>query len=189
MIKEYIKILKEGVFVEKMSAAKELKRITEQEPESMISYYKDLIEILKDPDVKTPWAAMFLLSPMAIYRPHMAYAHLGLFAGLADGDSVISRDHYVKMLTALSVHEEYKDTCLTLLIDEVMKAPVHQLPSYAMSAVSVVDDAHKAWLEDVIALRLPDTIDHPPKTKKLQQALRKLGQEMRIRDKSKKRMN
>lgn len=176
MIKEYIKILEEGKFIEKMVAAKELKKITEKDPESLIPYYTDLIKILKNPDGKVSWATMFLLSPMAIYRPHTAFEHLGLFATLADGASVINRDHYVKILTALALHEEYKDICLTLLIDEVMKAPVNQLPSYATSAVSVVDDIHKAWLEEVIASRLPDTIDYPPKNKKLQQALRKLSQ-------------
>ncbi|MBX9449330.1 MAG: hypothetical protein KL787_06290 [Taibaiella sp.] len=177
MIKGYIKILEEGKFVEKMIAAKELKKIAEKDPESLIPYYADLVEILKNPDVKVSWATMFLLSPMAIYRPHMAYEHLGLFAALADGTSVISRDHYVRILTVLAVHEEYKDACLTLLIDEVMKAPVNQLPSYATSAVSVADHTHKARLEKVIASRLPDTIDYPPKTKKLQQALRKLSQQ------------
>lgn len=116
----------------------------------------------------------FLLVPMAVHQPKMAFDNLGLFATLSDGNSVIARDQYVKILVQLASVEAYRETCLTLLIDEVLKAPVNQLPSYAQSASSVVNGAYKTSLEEVIDIRLADVEEYLPKIKKLQAVLKRL---------------
>lgn len=174
-IKEQIQVLKQGKFIEKMVASKALKKISENTPEELIPYYPDFLAILADKNVKVAWATFFMLTPMAVFKPEMAYEHLGLFAQIADGDSVIARDQYVKILTELATHDPYKETCLTLLLDEVLKAPVNQLPAYAKSATSVIDREHAGALKDIISIRLPDTENYPPKTKKLQQLLQQLN--------------
>lgn len=174
-IKKWINILEKGKFIEKMVASKALKKISESTPEELIPYYPDFLAILADKNVKVAWATFFMLTPMAVFKPEMAYRHLGLFAQIADGDSVIARDQYVKILTKLAKHTAYKETCITLLLDEVLKAPVNQLPSYAKSAASVIDQEHAGSLIDLISSRLPDVADYPPKTKKLQQLIRQLN--------------
>ena len=174
-IKEWIKTLEQGKFVEKMVASKALKKVSETEPETLVPYYPAFLKILADKNVKVAWATFFMLTPMAVFKPAMAFDNLGLFAQIADGESVIARDQYVKILTQLATHEKYKDTCLTLLLDEVLKAPVNQLPSYAKSATSVIDQEHAATLKDLIISRLPEVEDYPPKTKKLQQLLKQLN--------------
>lgn len=174
-IKEWINTLEKGKFIEKMVASKALKKISETNPELLVPYYPSFLKILADKNVKVAWATLFMLTPMAVFQPEMAYENLGLFAQIADGDSVIARDQYVKILTELATHAAYKETCLTLLLDEVLKAPVNQLPSYATSAASVTDRQHAEGLKDLISSRLPDVADYPPKTKKLQQLLKQLN--------------
>ncbi len=173
-IKEWINTLQKGTFIEKMVAVKALKKISESTPEALVPYYPDFLNILADKNVKVAWATLFMLTPMATFKPEMAYEHLGLFALIADGESVIARDQYVKMLTELAKHTAYKDTCLTLLLDEVLKAPVNQLPAYAKSAASVTEGEYAAALKELISMRLKDVEDYPAKTKKLQQLIRQL---------------
>lgn len=174
-IKKWIDLLEKGKFIEKMVASKALKNISETNPELLVPYYPDFLKILADKNVKVAWATFFMLTPMAVFKPEMAYEHLGLFAQIADGDSVIARDQYVKILTELATHTAYKETCITLLLDEVLKAPVNQLPSYAKSAASVIGQEQAGILKDLISSRLPDVADYPPKTKKLQQLIRQLN--------------
>ncbi|GEM_PF-1297507 len=174
-IKEWIDTLATGKFIEKMVASKALKKISESTPEVLVPYYPAFLKILADKNVKVAWATFFMLTPMAIFKPEMAFENLGLFAQIADGDSVIARDQYVKILTELATHVAYQETCLTLLLDEVLKAPVNQLPSYAKSAASVVNQEQAAALKELISSRLPEVADYPPKTKKLQQLIKQLN--------------
>lgn len=173
-LKRLVSVLQNGRYVEKMVACKALKKLSEQQPEKLVPYYPDLLRIISDKNVKVVWATLFLLVPMAVHQPEMAFDNLGLFANIAEGDSVIARDQYVKILVQLASAEAYRDTCLTLLIDEVLKAPVNQLPSYAQSAASVVDSAHRSSLKEVIDLRSADVEEYPPKIKKLQAVLKRL---------------
>jgi len=174
-IKEWINTLEKGKFIEKMVASKALKKISESTPEVLVPYYPSFLKILADKNVKVAWATFFMLTPMAVFNPEMAFGNLGLFAQIADGDSVIARDQYVKILTELATHAAYQETCLTLLLDEVLKAPVNQLPSYAKSAASVVNRESAATLKELISSRLPEVADYPPKTKKLQQLIKQLN--------------
>ncbi|RYD97986.1 MAG: hypothetical protein EOP54_09150 [Sphingobacteriales bacterium] len=175
-LKEWINTLEKGKFIEKMVAAKALKQISEHTPEVLVPCYPAFLKILADKNVKVAWATLFLLTPMAVLKPELAFENLGLFAQIADGDSVIARDQYVKILTELATHAVYKETCLTLLLDEVLKAPVNQLPAYAKSAVSVIDREHAKPLKGLIISRLPEVEDYPPKTRKLQQLIKQLHQ-------------
>lgn len=174
-IKAQIEVLKNAKFVEKIVASKALKRLSESEPEKLVPYYPDFLAIIADKNVKVAWATFFMLTPMAVYKPEMAYENLGLFATIADGESVIARDQYVKILTQLTTHTAYKSNCATLLVDEVLKAPVNQLPSYATSAATVVDKENAVLLQKVIINRLPEVEDLPPKMKKLQVIVKQLN--------------
>lgn len=92
---------------------------------------------------------------------------------IADKGSVITRDHAVKILAALSVHKQYAADTLPLLLEQVITAPINQLPSYAETALAVINDDHKQQLLSIINTRLPD-VDSEAKIKRLEKVLKKL---------------
>lgn len=178
-IEQHINFLKSGTFFEKMLATKALKPISEKNPETLIPYFNILIELLKSDNNKVKWAVICLLSPLTPIKPKLLFTNIDLFARLAEGPSVIVRDQYVKILASLACLIEYADTALTLLIDEVLKAPINQLPSYADIATKVVDKENALKLKQIIVLRLPDVAALPAKTKKLKQTLNQLDKKLK----------
>ncbi len=75
-LKEWINTLEKGKFLEKMVASKALKKISESTPEVLVPYYPAFLKILSDKNVKVAWATFFMLTPMAVFKPEMAFENL-----------------------------------------------------------------------------------------------------------------
>lgn len=161
-------------FAQKIQALKELKIIAERQPEVIVPYFPQLFREVEEGPEKLKWGVMMLISMCAHLDKEAIFSHLGLFATIADGHSVIARDAYVRMLAMLSQEPRYTDTTTALLLDEVLKSPVNQLPSYAETATKHIPAAHYTQLAEIINMRLPDVEDYPPKEKKLQRYLKLL---------------
>jgi len=161
-------------FATKIQALKDLKAVAEKHPEDIVPYLPDLIRELESGPEKLKWGVMMLISMCAHLAREIIFEHMGLFAAIADGPSVIARDAYVRMLAMLSQEAEYTATTTTLLLDEVWKSPVNQLPSYAETATKHIPAESHPLLAEIIIARLPDVADYPPKQKKLQQYLKRL---------------
>lgn len=166
--------LKQDRFHTKIQAVKELKIIAETQPELILPHFPELFKLLAEGPEKLKWGIMLLISPCAHLDKEAIYEHLGLFAAIADGPSVIARDHYVLMLAMLSQEPPYREITTPLLLDEVLKSPVNQLPSYAETATKSVPKSAYTQLIDMITLRLPDVAEYPAKEKKLQKYLKVL---------------
>jgi hypothetical protein len=174
-INHYIHQLSLGSYKELRAATKALKIIAEQNPEFLLRYLEVFTDILEQHNIKAKWNILILLSPLAPLNPHFFFQHLDLLASLAEGQSVIIRDHYVKILAALAQQEEYKSTAIPLLLDEVLKSPTNQLPSYAATTAAVIDKENRNRLKEIITIRLPDVAEYPAKTKKLKNLLQQLN--------------
>lgn len=166
--------LKQKGFALKIAAIKQLEAVALNKPEVIVAHYPELFELLRSDNPKLKWGITILLSMTAHLAPETMFAHLGLLAEVADGASVIARDHYVKILAYLSSFKDYNDTCIPLLLDEVLKSPVNQLPSYAETAVKVVEGTDKQQLVTILNSRLPELEEWPPKTKRVQKVLKTL---------------
>jgi hypothetical protein len=172
--KQLFDALFQSKFAIKIQALKDLKIIAEREPEVIVPYFPQLFTEVKEGPEKLKWGVMMLISMCAHLDKEAIFEHLGLFAAIADGPSVIARDAYVRMLAMLSQEQQYTDTTTALLLDEVLKSPVNQLPSYAETATKHIPVTHYAQLAGIISMRLPDVEDYPPKEKKLQRYLKLL---------------
>ena len=168
--------LKSPVFGTKIKAVKDLERVAQEHPEIIVQHYDTLIQLLEDGNYKVKWGTTQLIYQSAHIAPAKVFKHLGLLGTIADGNSVIARDNYVKILALLSEHKKYRATTVPLLLDEVLKSPVNQLPSYALHASKAVRTTEeKDLLKEYITLRLPDTDAYPPKTQKLRKLLQVLS--------------
>lgn len=168
--------LKQPNFGTKIKAVKDLEKVATENPELIVQHYDTLFQLLADSNYKVKWGTTQLIYLTTHLAPEKVFKHLGLLGTIADGPSVIARDNYVKILGILSEIKKYRQTTVPLLLDEVIKSPVNQLPNYALIASKAVETtAEKDLLRKYITLRLPDTNDYPPKTMKLQKLLKALA--------------
>lgn len=106
-------------------------------------------------------------------HPALIYRHLNELADAAEKDSIITKDRFVKILVKLSLHNKYRATALTLLLEQTLIAPVNQLPMYAELCGRVVSPAEKNKLEKILLSRMPD-LDKPSQKKRMAGILKKL---------------
>lgn len=143
-------------------------------PELITPFTQTFVKLLNGKNNRLTWGAMESLHAIAKAGPEAIYAVLPQILDAADRGSVITRDHAVGILTVLGRHKKYADEALPLLIDMMKGSPVNQLPSYAESALSIINSEFKGELISVLRMRLPELKDLPAKQKRVEKVLKKL---------------
>lgn len=87
--------------------------------------------------------------------------------------SVIARDHTMYILAALAKHQKYYEDCMALILEQLLKSPVNQLPMYAEITAPVVAAKDKEAFKKVLLERLKD-ITQESKIKRIEKVLKKL---------------
>ncbi len=148
-------------------AIKALYEAGEQNPALVAPYAKEFIALLDSKNNRMQWGAMTALSSMAAANPKVIYEALGKIATVAEKGSVITKDHYAKILTRLGAVKAYADDSFALLIELLQSAPVNQLPTYAEYAMPLVNDTNKAIFAKTLTARLSDFEEQTTKYKRL----------------------
>jgi len=153
---------------------KTLYEIGGQKPELISGYKKDFINQLNSKQGRMVWGAMTAISAIAGLVPDEIYANLTLIIDTADtSGSVIARDHTMYILAGLAKHPEYYKDCMALMLEQLLKSPVNQLPMYAEITAPVVADKDKEAFKKVLLERLKDIEQHS-KVKRIEKVVKKL---------------
>ncbi len=153
---------------------KTLYEIGYQKPELISGYAKDFIDQLKSKHGRMVWGAMTAISAIAALVPDVIYSNQALIIDTADNSgSVIARDHTMYILAALAKHEKYYDDCMALILEQLLKSPVNQLPMYAEITAPIVATKDKDTFKKVLQERLKN-ITQESKIKRIEKVLKKL---------------
>ena len=153
---------------------KTLYEIGYKKPELISGYAKDFLSQINSKHGRMVWGAMTAISAIAGVVPDVIYGHLTLIIDTADNSgSVIARDHTMYTLAALAKNQKYYDDCMALMLEQLLKSPVNQLPMYAETTASVVAVKDKEAFKKVLLERLID-IDQESKIKRIEKVLKKL---------------
>lgn len=131
------------------------------------------IELLQHKDKRMQWGAMTALSAMAIETPALLFDNLTGILKIADEGSVITKDHCVKILVSLSGNKAYAATTVPLLLEQILKSPNNQLPSYAEQTLPVINGDNKAHFRKILEARLPE-VEPESKKKRVEKVLKKI---------------
>lgn len=145
---------------------KVLYELAELQPEMVAKYYETFITLLDSKNKRMQWGAMCALSAITQDVPAEMYAALPRIMKAAEEGSVITRDHAVRILAKLSVIKQYKADAFELLCDQILRAPLNQLPSYAEAAAPFVDAGTKDAFLRLISGRLAE-VEQESKRKRL----------------------
>lgn len=172
-VKELISGLAHKTKAIRYDCIKTLYEIAEQEPKLLSPHTDIILGLLDDKDNRMQWGAMHALSAMLNEVPEFLFQALDKLIAAADKGSVITRDHLVRILCGLSGNPKYTETALPLLLEQILQAPVNQVPSYAEQALVVITQGYRQRLAQVLQTRLSD-IEQDSKRKRVEKVLKKL---------------
>ena len=145
----------------------------ERKPE-MISAYTDMFAgLLTHKNNRVQWSAMTALSVIARSRPELLVPHLVHVVDAMDSGSVITRDHGIYILSALAARKKHHADCMELLLEQIEKSPVNQVPMYAEKTAEVISPTYIPRFKQILASR-KDVLTIPTKQKRIEKLLRSL---------------
>jgi hypothetical protein len=157
-----------------VDCVKVLYEIGEKKPELISSYAGEFVSLLANKNNRLSWGAMTALDGITLQRPDIIYAALPRLREIADGGSVIARDHFVNILIKLSSVPEFQDNATDLLIDQLRRAPPNQLRMYAERAFPIINEKNKSRFQKVLRSRA-DSLTPESKRKRVENVLKKLS--------------
>lgn len=119
----------------------------------------------------TVWCAMQVFSAVAAEDPAAVAPYLALITAAAAGDSVIARDHAVRVLARLSRESDTEAAAAQALLGILKTCPIMQLATYVETALSAVLPKRRAAFMAVAHARLPE-LTRPTQVKRVLRALK-----------------
>jgi hypothetical protein len=153
---------------------KVLYEIGEQKPELIAPYSNDFIALLDNKNNRLQWGGMTALSSIVSENPKIIYASLAKIVKAGDSGSVITKDHLVNILIGLCAEKQYATNVFPLLIEQLLKSPTNQLPSYAEKTIPVINEKNKTIFVKTLTSRLKD-IDKDTKRKRVEKVIKKFS--------------
>jgi len=168
-IKELIKNLNNKREVQN-DCIKVLYEIGYQKPHLITGYYKNFVLLLKSKNNRLQWGAMTALDTITRKCPEQIYSELNEILQAADKGSVITKDHAINILIHLCTINKYREQTFTLLLDQLGKSPVNQLPMYAERVLTIIDKKNGSSFISVLTDRLDD-IEKETKRKRVKKVI------------------
>ncbi len=154
-------------------AIKTMYEVATQQPDWVAPYVDTFIQLLESKHNRMVWGAMTALSAIATNCTGKLFEHILLIVDKADSGSVITRDHAVNILIELARHTEYNEIAAPLLLEQILKSPENQFPTYAEKSIPLFDGEHKQSLLHVLTLRKQEMVT-PSKIKRVTALIQKL---------------
>lgn len=172
-VKELVALFDSQPMAVKYDILKVLYETGERKPQ-MIAAYTDLfVGLLTHKNNRVQWSAMTALSVIARSHPELLAPYLVRVVDAMDGGSVITRDHGIYILSALAGRKKHHADCMELLLEQIEKSPVNQVPMYAEKTAEVISAPYIPRLKQILASR-KDVLSIPSKQKRIEKLLRSL---------------
>ncbi len=154
-------------------AIKVLYEIGERKPELIMGYLDEFLKLLDHKDNWMKWGTMSALYVISKVKPEFIARHLTTILDAMDKGSVITRDHGIYILCYLASMKKYHDDCMELLLEQLQKAPVNQVPMYAEKTAEVISPPYIRRMEKILRSR-HDVMEIPSKEKRIERLLKSL---------------
>ena len=112
-------------------------------PQLIAPYLKDLSNLLTSKNNRLIWGAMIAIDMIASVNPKGVFDLLPSIQKTIDKGSVITIDHGVGILSKLSAHQDFSKKTFPLLIEQLAKCPIKQLPMYAEKSLVAINQTNK----------------------------------------------
>ena len=125
-----------------------------RKPELIAPYYADFLELLINRNNRLVWGGMIALTTIAHIRHKELFKSLDLIMDTVNKGSVITIDCGVEILAKLNHHDAYHNTTDPLLMDQLLKCPIKQLPTYASKSLMHMGEHSGEAYRNIITNRM-----------------------------------
>ncbi len=172
-VTELVELVRAGTTRQRNDAMKVLYEIGAREPALIGGHCPVFLEALGSRTNRQVWGAMQALDSVAELRADEIAAELPNIIAAADQGSVIAKDRCTSLLTKLA-RSGYAEKAVPILVERLKSAAPNQFPTYAEQTASVVTQAEKPGLIEIIRNRL-NKITQRAKRERMEKLLRKLN--------------
>ena len=154
-------------------ALKVLYEIGARKPALITGYFKDFLTFLTNKDNRIQWGAMTALSVISKDKPELLAKHIVEVVDAMDYGSVITRDHGIYILTDIGRINKHHANCMELLLEQIEKSPVNQVPMYAEKTAEIITPIYVDRLIEILQSR-EDVLSIESKRKRIDELIKKL---------------
>lgn len=122
-------------------------------PELIANHHADFIKLLTNKNNRLVWGGMIAISTITDLKHKEIYASLGLILQTIEKGSVITIDCGIEILSKLNKHLNYFNTTDPLLIEQLWKCPIKQLPLYIEKSLVSINSNNKEIYQTMIEKR------------------------------------
>lgn len=170
-IKELIENLKNKNKNIQSDCIKTLYEIGYLKPKLIADYYSEFLELLTSKNNRLVWGGMIALSTITDIKPDEIFKSLDKIMNTVEKGSVITIDCGVEILSRLNKFDQFFDTTDYLLMEQLWKCPIKQLPMYIEKSLKSINSKNKEAYLNIIEKRKVEC-ERDTQTKRLENALK-----------------
>ncbi|MBE9511695.1 MAG: hypothetical protein IMY71_12530 [Bacteroidetes bacterium] len=142
-------------------------------PDLIAEYYNDFLQLLTSKNNYLVWSGMIAIAVITDLKPKEIFASLDLIMQIVNNGSVITIDNGVEILAKLNKFKEYFNTTDPLLMEQLWKCPIKQLPMYAEKSLISINKRNKETYQNIIGKR-KDECEKDSQIKRLKKVLKRI---------------
>jgi hypothetical protein len=119
-------------------------------PELIDNYYADFIRLLPGKNNRLVWGGMIALATIADLKHQEIFISISTIMDVVNKGSVITIDNGIEILARLNKYDKYFNTTDPLLIEQLWKCPIKQLPMYIEKSLVSINKKNKEIYQTII---------------------------------------
>lgn len=119
-------------------------------PDLIADYYSEFLGLLSSKNNRLVWGGMIALMTITDLRNTELFASIDLISDTVKKGSVITIDCGVEIFAKLNKYSEYQDKVENLLIHQLWKCPIKQLPQYMEKSIISITLQNKEIYQKII---------------------------------------
>ncbi|NMH87501.1 restriction endonuclease subunit S domain-containing protein [Flavivirga algicola] len=149
-IQELIKNLKNKDKKIQADCIKTLYETAYIKPDLIANYYVEFLELLSSKNNRLVWGGMIALATISDLKSKELFESIELISNTVNKGSVITVDAGVEIYTNLNKYSEFQGKVENLLIDQLWKCPIKQLPKYMEKSTILINEKNKEIYQKII---------------------------------------
>jgi hypothetical protein len=172
-IKELVENLKNKDKKIQADCIKTLYEIAYIKPDLIASYYSEFLGLISNKNNRLVWGGMIALMTITDLKSKELFTSLDLISDTVNQGSTITIDSGVEIYAKLNKYSEYQDKVENLLIDQLWKCPIKQLPKYMEKSIISITEWNKEIYKKIMNERKPEC-ERDSQVKRLDKVLKQI---------------
>lgn len=143
-------------------------------PELIAEYYTNFLQLLSSKNNRLVWGGMAALATIADLKSRELFDSLELIMDTMDKGSVITIDGGVEILGKLNKYDEFYSKTNPLIIEQLKKCPIKQMPQYLEKSIDSICERNKNEFLAIIDARY-DECEKESQKKRLKKIINKIS--------------